>query len=487
LIDDLPPQRASLARDTLAWCEPWWDDERSLAWAPPGADVGRVHLVPQSGWYAYGLLLRGEQADRERAARCLAALIDLQYDEPGTPWHGSFARWAEAPHPPDDAVMWLHYDPNWRQFLGTTFIALLQDFEPQLDSALVSRLDAALQLAVQGEPAGRVPAAYSNIALMKAFLEVEAGTRLGEPAWVRSGESLASEIADAFEARGCFEEYNSPTYYGIDFHALALWSQRSSSDLLRRRGAALEAGLWRDVSRWYHAGLRNLCGPYSRTYGMDMTRYVALLGLDIWAAVGHDRAPLPPFDPGVDHGHDFFLGPLAAALGVRVPDDAIPALSAFPGEHEARQVIASEPGRVATGWLADDLMIGAERHEGGPPSSWRQYVTASVHWRLPNGDVGWIRVRARGPSSGTAAPHSLNIELPPSREARELRVLIHAPGLDAAGLGKDRWHLPGLDVSLQTNLSGPRLELDASPASATFEVLVELADRYLHLTAHTRP
>ena len=94
MIDALPPHRAALARETLAWGDRFWDDARALIQAPPGANAGDAHLVPQSAWYAYGLLLRNEGADRRRALGCLEALLDLQYDEPGTPWHGTFARFA---------------------------------------------------------------------------------------------------------------------------------------------------------------------------------------------------------------------------------------------------------------------------------------------------------------------------------------------------------------------------------------------------------
>ena len=45
-----------------AWADRWWDEERGLLWNPPGSfdDEGlpprSAHLVPQSGWYAAGLL-----------------------------------------------------------------------------------------------------------------------------------------------------------------------------------------------------------------------------------------------------------------------------------------------------------------------------------------------------------------------------------------------------------------------------------------------
>jgi hypothetical protein len=437
--------------------------------APPGAGAGAVHLVPQSAQYAYGLLLRDGPGDAARATRCLEALLELQYDEPGAVWHGTFARFAETEHPPDGAVAWVHYDPNWRQFLGTTLLALLQDFESALPARLVRRVEAALRLAVAGEPPGRVPAAYSNIALMKAWLEVEAGVRLGERAWVRWGEDLADEVARRFAVHGAFEEYNSPTYYGIDLHALALWRARSSSSRLRAAGARLEAALWRDVARWYHARLRNLCGPYSRTYGMDMTRYVALLGLQLWVALGRERAPLPTLAPEVEHGHDLFLGPLAAVDATCVPDEARAALARFPGEHRVRQTVATQPARTATGWLANDAMIGAERSESDAFSAWSQYVASTVHWRLPDGGVGWVVVRTLGPPQAEAQPGALLVDWPPSEPGGDRRISLHAPGVEPSALrtalSGAHWDLPGLRVSVESDALGP--EVAPGPAGAT--------------------
>ena len=54
-----------------------------------GTQPGRPHMVPQSGWYAAGRLARGDTACAERVLNELCA---LQYDQPGTPWHGTFAR-----------------------------------------------------------------------------------------------------------------------------------------------------------------------------------------------------------------------------------------------------------------------------------------------------------------------------------------------------------------------------------------------------------
>jgi len=477
-LESLPPRARDLAHRTLAWCDLWWDEAAGLARAPdaagfagPGVPAGPLHLVPQSAWYAFGLLLRDahEGGDRARAVRVLETLLALQYDEPGAVWNGTFARFPESPRPPrDGAVIWADYDPNWRQFIGTCFLQILARFPGALPAGLVAGMEGALRRAVEGEPRDRVHASYANIALMKAYLEVEAGARLGEPGWLRSGEALARAVVERFDAHGAFEEYNSPTYYGIDLFALALWAG-SRSPLLAREGPRLARALWRDLARWYHAGLRNLCGPYTRTYGMDLSGYVAQISLWLWRELGTEHAPLPPLDRAAEHGHDFFIGPLIAALGTPLPDDARGAFLAFPGPHAARQRICDQPVREATGWLDERWMAGAERC-GADLSWWDQYVAATLHWRHPDGGVCWLALRAPGPIAACADREGLALAWDDAAP-REAVATLHLPGdaqpaarAPASGVWQGVWHLPGLALEiagerLAAETGGSRLRL----------------------------
>ena len=90
-----------------AWADQWYDEDRGLLWNPPGSfdddgiDALTVHMTAQSAWYAVDLLQRGLG---DRARRVIDELVALQYDEPGTPWHGTFARVAESPTPRKGAI-----------------------------------------------------------------------------------------------------------------------------------------------------------------------------------------------------------------------------------------------------------------------------------------------------------------------------------------------------------------------------------------------
>ena len=360
----------------LAWCDRWLDPDASLLWNPEGsydelAPPRSLHLVPQSAWYAAGVL--ATRGDAVRAATIFDRLCSLQYDAPGAVWHGTFARFAETPTPTAAAVEWVDYDPNWRQFLGTTFALTLSARDGALAAALpaasVDRMRAAITTAIAGEPPDRVAPTYSNIALMRAWLESEHGDATRQAA----AADYALEVVAAFDAFGAFEEYNSPTYYGIDLYALGLWARHSSSPLLRTEGARVEAALWRDIVRWWHPGMANLCGPWSRSYGMDMGSYAALVGLFIGGRAFPDIGPGgAPFD----HSHDTTFAPMVELVGgddgippdVRAaltdatppvtPPVTAPAADQIVGERLVERRVTST--RHATGWLAPTVMFGGE-------------------------------------------------------------------------------------------------------------------------------
>ena len=431
---------SSLADRVTAWADRWWDEERGLLWNPPGSfdDEGlpprSVHLVPQSGWYAAGLLRRG---DVERAVRVLDELCALQYDRPGSVWHGTFARFAEWPEPVEGAVEWVDYDPNWRQFLGTTFAVLLREHD--LPDRVAARLRAAVARAVEGEPAGRVRPGYSNIALMKA--------------WLDRDEAFAAEVVAAFDEHGAFEEYGSATYYGIDLWALALWRRHPPTAAFAEAGERVWSALWDDVVQWWHPGLRNRCGPYTRAYAMDVTRSVGLLGLWLPEPV------VPPLTDVVHHGHDLTMAPLVELVG------GGPARTFDASERVVEQPLPG--GRVATGWLGADAMVGGER--GAFARAEGQYHPATAHWALADGSVGWLRLRHAGPLWATASPGRLSVEVHDSRRLgrRPVRVESASPGT----YGAREWTFPGRRVGYAGPPAGPDGVIDAGEGDVLTLVL----------------
>ncbi len=457
-LDDLNTNERDLLLTSLAWADRFWDEHMGLLWAPgdrpdPQGDIPRVsHTVRDSTWYALGLLLRNGPGDRERAVRAVDSILTYQFNEPGQVYHGTFYRAPEEAHPPAPALEWKHYDPNWREFIMTTFAAILIEFEEWLPRALVERIDAAFVRAVDGALARGLSASYTNIALMHVFMLCYAGRRLGRPDWEQAGESMAAEVYRLFKLHNTFYEYNSPTYYGADLYALALWRRYGTSSSLRALGAEMEALLWTDIARYYHAGLRNLAGPFDRSYGMDMRRYAAVVGMWLWLAVGRDAAPFPWPHERFAHAHDFLFAPPAALLGAVAPAAVLPHLQAFQGERQVEQVIADAPRRVATAWLEERLMIGAE-HASGSKRGHVQYHPATMHWRVGENDVGWLRLVHTEPVDAVASKRKLEIE-----GSGEIAFQVCAPGAKAGDVTGTLWHLPGLRVAVSGGPQRMRVE-----------------------------
>ena len=71
-------------------------------------------------------------------------------------------------------------------------------------------------------------------------------------AWLEEDEGFAAAVVDSYDEHGAFDEYNSPTYYGIDLYALALWRRSPPTPMFADWGDRLWRELWRDIARWWH-------------------------------------------------------------------------------------------------------------------------------------------------------------------------------------------------------------------------------------------
>ena len=442
-----------------------YDPAVHLVWNPPGSldDEGvpgrTLHQVPQSAWFALDLARRG---DHDRLAAVVDALLDLQYDATGTPWHGTFARFAEVPEPRVGAVEWVDYDPNWRQFVGIALRLLLTRYPSALDAPLRTRTEDAIALAAAGEQeSGRLTWWYTNIALQHAWLLVEAGM-------VEDGEALAERVVEGWRQHGTFQEFNSPTYDGVDLWALALWRGHSASARLRDWGAELEGGLWATVASRHHADLRNIAGPYTRAYGLDLDRYVGKVALLMAGAAGEDAAPLPDLDAeAVAHGHDLQSLPTLALAPPVVSDEVRFHLRGFRGERTVSETVSSWPTRrEASAWLGADVMVGAEDGDSDW-MGWYQFVAGTVHWRRPDGSIGVLRYVPDGPPRGRAEPGILRIGGPGHVEVHQPEPdgVLHTTKHTAA----DAWvqvlddgvtELPGLRVRKAPDGDGFTIEVE---------------------------
>jgi hypothetical protein len=252
------------------------------------------------------------------------------------------------------------------------------------------------------------------------------------PGSSNAGAPFAEAIVADFDRFGAFDEFNSPTYYGIDLYALRLWRTLPPDPYFATHGARLEDALWRSAGGFYNANLRNWCGPYTRSYHPDATRSVTMFSLWIWALLGRAHAPLPALDaPVVDHGHDLMAGPIFARLADEPVSYDLADFRAFTGTRAVGQ--SSRGTGMCPAWIGSDLMIGAEASTvdwGG----WSQFMPATAHWRSSRGEaVLWLldphEVHA------VASDHELSIDVPGVGAELRFRLLsMQEPAVDGTSV-----------------------------------------------------
>jgi hypothetical protein len=453
------PAAREMVTLAMNWQDQFWDPELGLLQIQSKLDfspVPSVHHVRESIWYALGLLQRDAEGDRARAWQTIRAVLRYQFDEPGKIYDGTWRRYPEEPHPGDYPPIWRGYDPNWREFIGSTLVNILLDYEPELPSELITEIDTALHVAVRGALTRGLSVAYTNIALMHAFLLDFTGKRFQIPEWVSISEQFAREIYALFKPTGTFSEFNCPTYYGVDLYALGLWRTYSSSALLRELGAEMEAALWKDIALMYHAGLKNMAGPFDRTYGMDMQQYVSLIGMWLWPALGRDVTPFPEIQRRFGHDLDFCFAPCYVAVGVKIPEEVTSHLQAFQGERQVERIIAHEPRRVAHAWLGENVLLGGEETSFSKPAS-DQFHPVTIQWRDPQGRVGWVRLLYQMEMLINAGAEKGRIAIAckgdkPDSLPPDFVFQIYTPDKSSAMLQGNQWRLAGLSVGVETNV-----------------------------------
>ena len=358
--------------------EELWDPERGMdRYAPgvvPGVDISSLHLhaVRET---ANGAFLDLQDGNVERAVIALRNVLALQYPLSDRPWSATFPTSAEQPEPPgDDAVEWVHYDPNWRQFLGVTLALCAIVHGPSLPTDVVTGINDALRRCVAGEPDDRIPRWYTNPFLMHAWLQGHVAVMTGDTELRAVAHMRLAVPMERLLRYGDVDEYNSPTYDGIDMLALGLWAMHPPTTGYADAASTMLPAIGDRISTLYHRRFGTSCGPYIRAYGLAPTEYVSLSGL-LYAVCGEDPDTVLPSPITADtvHVHDLYCLPLLEHLA--------PALR----PHLSLSEVTSERHRVqrfgtsvAQSLLRPDLAIGWDigRHHD---ASLDQYVPFTAH------------------------------------------------------------------------------------------------------------
>ncbi|PNS18465.1 hypothetical protein CAC42_6282 [Sphaceloma murrayae] len=420
----------------MSWLDSLYDPEAGYLYdVSQNTQTSLNHVTRASAWYATGLLARNQGDDAREANQIIRNVISGQYKDPRQQWFGTYQKYPEEPtvgtaaYP---AKIYNSWDPNWRGFIGTSFIQALEEFpgliEPEVERLMLESLrnnTIGDSYRVGGVDGDNLYPAYSNPAIMRAFVSGWTGRRLNEPNMTLAGEEDAAQIITLFNRANTLSEFNSGTYAGVSMYALSLWARYLPADsLMTQNGARMLAATWSSVTSLYHAPMKNSAGPWDRTYGYDMTRYLSILALHIWNLVGRSASPLIAKPYAMSHAGDYAWGPIIAILApfhnALVPAPARSRLTVFEADSLVQTSAFSPPydvyPRNITTWLSPNITIGASTFNqsrlGGPalnPSTWSPAV---VQWTAP-GQVGWLKWFSTEPSLvADVGPGTLNLTYP---------------------------------------------------------------------------
>ncbi|KAL1890072.1 hypothetical protein Sste5346_008509 [Sporothrix stenoceras] len=366
------------------------------------------HETRSTVWYATGLLQRNEGNDTVNAVRIIKDVIANQEKNVSAQWYGDYTVYPEQPtvgSPSYAPVIYNSWDPNWRGFIGTTLIIIYEEFGSLIGQDVKSLILESLynntigdSYRVGGVDGDNLYPSYSNPSLMRAVVTGWTGNHCNDSNMTAAGEMYAQEIIDLFNMNDTLAEFNVPTYYGVSLNALTLWSKyMPASSVMRQNGPRMVGDIWTAFGDFYNAKLRNLAGPWDRSYGYDMNRYVAIMSLYVWSLVGREHvfSGTGTESPWLlTHADDGEFIPVVATLSeyhrTLVPHAVLSQLTTFEGNASRtvhRQAYTPPfdlEVRNITTWLTPDLQIGGDSYNqtvvGGASQDSTSFSPAVVHW-----------------------------------------------------------------------------------------------------------
>ncbi|OGM50593.1 hypothetical protein ABOM_000576 [Aspergillus bombycis] len=362
-----------------------WDSSYKYIWY---ADNG-PWSTRFTAWHTAGLLYRNKGQDLTNAKAAIENILACQMTESyESAWYGTFKRSPDEPYPTPDSELYPPdiyntYDPNWREFIGTQLVQIVEEFSDLLGDHLVSRIEDSLEIATVGSmrrngsyPEGdNLTPAYSNPAIMRAWYVSWIGARRNNQTFISYANDQADAILELFKSTGSnvLSEYNAPTYYGMDVWALAGAIKYGPSNATMTKNAkVILTDLWEDIAAHYNPYLANMAGPYDRAYTRDMTTSSAVIDYLWWGLYGYGNGPQPN-KLETNLLYDVTQG-AALALIVDVVADHISnennswlqSREQWSGERMITKKVPDALGadaevRTVTSWISAPLMIGAEQ------------------------------------------------------------------------------------------------------------------------------
>ncbi|MEZ4903584.1 MAG: hypothetical protein R2822_18400 [Spirosomataceae bacterium] len=365
------------------------------------------------------------------------------------------------------------FDQNWREFIGCDLIIIQHKYSTLLSHEMLKEIETGLIHAARGAMRRNVGADYTNISIMSAFLMEYVGTAFKIDELKNAGLRKAQEVYKLYRKYNTFSEYNSPTYYGVTLVALALWRELAFSKDMREMGRTLEKEFWHEVATFYNPHLKNMPGPYFRGYGMDMKKYWSITG--IWIALALDdvtQSPTPQ-NKGPKYGEMSNLIPILN-VGLAIPQADLARLSTFSTRQFIQRTVPNkylgDSLKQVTATVHKDWMMGGV---WGSRRVWNQIKTGTIHWKMSNGDTGWLLVPGDG-NTNVKVDNKQMILYAAHANVDRIEIYLHTTN-GVESFSKTPWVLSGLQLGIKTNLKTISIE---NIDTISFQKQCEVAEKY---------
>ncbi|RAK99909.1 uncharacterized protein BO80DRAFT_110575 [Aspergillus ibericus CBS 121593] len=396
------------------------------------------HETRSTVWYSAGLLQRNEGNDVQEAVNILEKVIGDQEKNTSVQWYGDYTVYPEQPtvgtpaYPP---VIYNSWDPNWRGFIGTALIVIYEEYAHLLPGHVQDLILESLynntvgdSYRVGGVDGDNLYPAYSNAWLMRTVVTSWTGRKFHNANMTAAGEADAREFLALFDRNGTLSEFNGPTYAGVSLYALTIGAKYlgSTNSTIGQNAARVIREIWEYESLLWNANLRNFAGPWDRSYGYDMNKYVAIMATWVWSLVGkatvfHETSPIWT----MTHADDFEVSPLIAILSefhrTLLPESILSRLISFEGEHTYSGHAYAPPAdlepRNITTWLSANLTIGTDSFNqsvvGGYSEDSTSFSPSVVQWLRSDDSVGYFNLYPTETAlQAEVAPYALNLTYP---------------------------------------------------------------------------
>ncbi|CAG7936799.1 unnamed protein product [Penicillium salamii] len=359
-------------------------------------------------------------------------------------WYGTFKLSPDEPYPTPDSELYppeiyTTYDPNWREFIGTQLVQIVEEFSDLLGDSLVSQIEDSLEIAAVGSmrrngsyPEGdNLTPGYSNPAIMRAWFVSWIGERRDNQTFIDYANEQGDLVLELFESTGSnvLSEYNAPTYYGMDTWALAgALKYGPKNSTMTKNSQFMLKELWADIAAHYNPYLGNMVGPYDRAYTRDIVSNSAVIDYFWWGLFGYGVGPQPnklEADLLFDVAQGAALALVMDVVAENISEDDLTWLGSKDSWDGERMITKKVPDglgadadvRVTTSWITASLMIGAQQ-VAETVNRGKQYVPAIVQWAgdKTRGPRPYMALFSLYPTASTidaiAGPNSLEVSYP---------------------------------------------------------------------------